>query len=129
MTAIELDWEFNAPHWFDFSQEDVGNPDAWFDEQAAKLADDSHMPLSVHDTEHVGPPTAGSKRKGTRIPVLVPGYLRKTQEVRAFAPSHMPRNLVSKLATDPPSGSSRFRNTSGKLSTRIPLSERRNHFQ
>jgi hypothetical protein len=51
MTVIELDWEFNASHWFDFSQEDAGNPDAWFDEQAAKLADDSRISMSGHDTE------------------------------------------------------------------------------
>jgi hypothetical protein len=128
MQAIELDWEFNAPHWCDFSQEDVGNPDTWFDEEAAKLADSQRIPLQPKtETEHPESRTPAVKRKATRIPVMAPRRLKSGGDT--FGHSMSEAQVASKLGKAPSSGDTRLRTICGKHPTRIPLSERRNNAQ
>ena len=51
MSRVDFDWEFNAPHWFDFSK--IGDAssisDDWFDERRSSVG--------------------GIERKSSRIPV------------------------------------------------------------
>jgi hypothetical protein len=62
---MDFDWEFNAPHWHDFSKEETVNPDVWFDEQERIIAAEPEKILEVQafSEEKV------KKRKQTRIPV------------------------------------------------------------
>lgn len=91
---IDMDWEFDAPHWYDFGAEETENPDVWFDEQEAKmekLANDLAHGAAVHlskskITTSVLPnqmyakqePSVRTSRKPTRIPVASRGSLRRT---------------------------------------------------
>ena len=82
VTGSDLDWEFNAPQWFDFEKEETENPDVWFDDQERKMlkfASDLAMAASVHlskdNTNKVAPSKSDNsmnevrKRRPTRIPV------------------------------------------------------------
>ena len=70
---IDMDWEFDAPHWYDFDKEETENPDVWFDEQEAKmereLANDHvnkfKLPNQMYDKQD----STRAVRKPTRIPV------------------------------------------------------------
>lgn len=81
VTGTELDWEFNAPQWFDFEKEDNDNADAWFDEQERKMlkfASDLALAASTHLHKEAKKPLQTQsdnsmnevrKRRPTRIPV------------------------------------------------------------
>jgi hypothetical protein len=114
MSDIDFEWEFNAPHWFDFSGQEVGEPDAWFDEQAQKIASQKNATI----TASCDKPTADvPRRKPTRIPV--PAAHRMNQPSNAVSQSAGSR-LVRKDPRQTPAG---------KTPTRIPLSERRNRVE
>jgi hypothetical protein len=123
-----LDWEFNAPHWCDFSQEDVdGNADAWFDEQTAKLVAIHHPP-----PDHAAPPepVAATRRRPTRIPVHSCRKSRASSDCEggAAATARLPTEKAP-LAKKPSSRSEPkhlSKATSGKLPARVPLAQRRN---
>lgn len=36
---IDIDWEFAAPHWFDFNREDDENVDTWFESKDSENSD------------------------------------------------------------------------------------------
>jgi hypothetical protein len=118
MASIELDWEFNAPHWFDFAQEDVDNPDAWFEEEAAKSADRGQ----IAEADHLTASTLGLKRKGTKIPV----HRLKGRRGNAGFGTQSQIELVSRVGLKPSGAAVRVRTATEKQPARIPLNERRN---
>jgi hypothetical protein len=111
MSAIDLEWEFNAPHWFDFAGQEAGEPDAWFNEEAQKIADQK-IPKSSSIPEKAAPDAP--QRRPTRIPVPAAHRMKSPSGARS---QRLPSDLTRKAVTQMPAG---------KTATRIPLSERRN---
>lgn len=132
---IDMDWEFDAPHWYDFGAEETENPDVWFDEQEAKmeqLANDLVHGASIHLSKSKIPTsvlpnqlytkqesTVRLSRKPTRIPVASRSItrtslrrsareLKSTADITSSKPSAIPVPRASRRHEAPPLDQEKF---------------------
>ena len=109
---IDMDWEFDAPHWYDFRAEETENPDVWFDEQEAKMAKiasdlvhgaSMHLSRSKFSATTIPTETMKSEapkpRKPTRIPVASRCSTRTSlrRSLRQKSTSDIPSSKISAI--------------------------------
>jgi hypothetical protein len=130
---FNVDWEFNAPHWCDFSQEDTEvDADAWFDAQTEKPSDIRPAQAAP------APPAAAPRHKATRIPVASHRKSKPCIEAVSRAESQRAQSRLEKPATpswlpkkSQSNGATKQMNrtVSGKTTPRIPLACRANRME
>jgi hypothetical protein len=122
MIAVDRDieWEFNAPRWCDFSQEDVENPDVWFEQEEEKAV----------TTKVKIPIPLDTGRRPTRIPVsramktqsrqIVGTKLAKSVSQSALVTSILKPDQYAQSRDDEP-----HQNVYGRRPVRVPVREKR----
>jgi hypothetical protein len=130
---FNVDWEFTAPHWCDFSQEDAEvDADAWFDAQTEKP---TQLGRAKPDP---AAPAAAARHRATRIPVASHRKSKPGIEAVARAESQRAQSRLEKPAAPswlPKKGHSNDeakhmnRTVSGKATPRMPLAPRANRME
>jgi hypothetical protein len=125
---FHIDWEFNAPHWCDFSQEDAEvDADAWFDGQTENRSQER---LASPDP---APAAAAPRHRVTRIPVASHRKSKPSTEAAAPAQSRSEKpataSWIAKKGQSNGQTKHINRMVSGKATPRIPLALRGNRME
>lgn len=101
---VDLEWEFDAPHWYDFTTEDNDNPDDWFDKHQTESKDIDPIVLEAmqmmndftksktEKQQQEENPSIPKARHPTRIPI--PASKRKSKTIQQQSGEEINVNLT-----------------------------------
>jgi hypothetical protein len=123
MVAVsrDIEWEFNAPQWCDFSHEDAENPDVWFEQQEEKT-------VTAKPMVPIPPATA---RRPSRIPVsramqTQSPQMAGTKLAKSVSHSALVVSILRPDQSAPSKDDERGQNVYGRRPVRVPVREKRN---
>lgn len=133
----DFDWEFNAPHWYDFDKEDdLENPDSWFDQLINSNDEDDKKSLNKlkkdfsqsytkepHKNKHATriPVAKGTKIKNNKSTANISSQFLKDTH-KQFSRTQKDEKSLTIIS----SHSSKFYS---KLPVRVPLKEKRTNLK
>jgi hypothetical protein len=71
--CVDLEWEFNAPQWYDFTCDENDNADSWFEEEERKTVRGftrrpSRIPIFTAKKPHLSSPEASFSKESPGSP-------------------------------------------------------------